>query len=308
MALFGIYNKDLKIIKELPFALEKEIQSLFEANLKTILGLDLVKSEFKIKNKKIDTLAFDNDSKSFVIIEYKRDRNTSVFDQGVTYLNLMLQNKGEFTSEYNENKQQQLRRSEVDWSVSKVIFVSSSFTDIQVQATDFKDLSIELWEVKRFANNTLFINQIKKSNSAVSIKQVSVKNEELKSVSNEILLPTEEYHLIKGSELTQELYFIFKNAIVNIADNIEIKYKKQEVGFMVNGRIFADMYINRSFVKIMINLHRGELDDPKKIAKDVSNMGKWGNGDYRIEVNNTNNIEYIMSLVKQSYRKILSQK
>ncbi len=69
-------------VKEKPFKLEKEIQKLFEANLNSIMGLEFVKSEFTIKNKRIDTLAFDTQSNAFIIIEYKRDKNMSVVDQG----------------------------------------------------------------------------------------------------------------------------------------------------------------------------------------------------------------------------------
>ena len=53
----------LTAIKEKPFKLEKDIQRLFELNLKQIMGLELVKSEFSVKNKCIDTLAFDPQSK-----------------------------------------------------------------------------------------------------------------------------------------------------------------------------------------------------------------------------------------------------
>lgn len=73
MALFKIENNDnLEQIKELPFKLEKEIQDLTEKNIKTIFGLEFVRSEFGLNNFRIDTLAFDKDSASFVIIEYKR--------------------------------------------------------------------------------------------------------------------------------------------------------------------------------------------------------------------------------------------
>ena len=54
-----IYNKNknaLTILKEIPFKLEKEIQSIFESNLQAVLNLQLVKSEFTIKNNRIDTL------------------------------------------------------------------------------------------------------------------------------------------------------------------------------------------------------------------------------------------------------------
>jgi RecB family endonuclease NucS len=58
-----------------------------------LFELDLVKSEFELHGLRIDTLAFDNESKAFVIIEYKKDRNFSVVDQGMAYLNLMLNKK-----------------------------------------------------------------------------------------------------------------------------------------------------------------------------------------------------------------------
>jgi len=101
--IFKTKDKQLVRIKEKSFKLEKEIQKLFENNLFEIMGVELVKSEFNIKNKRIDSLAFDPQAKAFVIVEYKRDRNSSVVDQGFTYLNLMLQNKADFIVEYNEN-------------------------------------------------------------------------------------------------------------------------------------------------------------------------------------------------------------
>ena len=91
MPLFKITNHNqLENIKELPFKLEKDIQSLTEGNLKAIYGLSFVRSEFSLNNFRIDTLAYDHDAGTFVIIEYKRDKNFSVIDQGYAYLSLML--------------------------------------------------------------------------------------------------------------------------------------------------------------------------------------------------------------------------
>ena len=52
-------------------------------------------------------------------------------------------------------------------------------------------------------------------------------------------------------------------------------------------------------LKIWINMHKGDLDDPKNITNDVSRKGHWGNGDYEVTVSDTQNLEYIMSLIKQ---------
>ena len=53
MAFYTNLNDKLKEVKEKPFKLEKDIQKVFESNLSTIMGLELVKSEFTIKNKRI---------------------------------------------------------------------------------------------------------------------------------------------------------------------------------------------------------------------------------------------------------------
>jgi len=75
MPIFLNQNNKLIEVEEKAFKLEREIQKVFEENLNTIMGLSLVKSEFTIKNKRIDTLAYDKPSNAFIIIEYKRDRS-----------------------------------------------------------------------------------------------------------------------------------------------------------------------------------------------------------------------------------------
>jgi trans-2-enoyl-CoA reductase len=83
--IFSIKGTKLAEITEQQFPLEKEIQRVTEANLQELFELDFVKSEFELHGFRIDTLAFDRESKGFVIIEYKRDRNFSVVDQGMAY-------------------------------------------------------------------------------------------------------------------------------------------------------------------------------------------------------------------------------
>ena len=61
----------------------------------------------------------------------------------------------------------------MDWSQSKVLFVSPNFTTYQKEAINFKDLPIELWEIKRFTNDTLSFEQIVNRSSKESIKTVS---------------------------------------------------------------------------------------------------------------------------------------
>jgi predicted transport protein len=300
MPIYAISNNKLSEIPVKPFKLEREIQALIEANLKAVMGLALVKSEFSIKNKRIDTLAFDEQAHSFVIIEYKRDTSVSVFDQGVTYLKLMLENKADFVLEYNERLGGTLKRDEVDWTQSRVAFVSPAFSDIQIGAADFRDLSIELWKVTQYDNHTLQVSEIKKSASAVSIKQATQQSKDLKLVASQIKVYTEEGWLDYAGEEMAALYRKFKVAITNLDSDVEMKPTGAYIAFKRGGRNVVDIEPQQKALKIFINAKWGTIEDSKKIAKDVSNIGHLGNGDYQIQVHDDQNLEYIMSLVKQA--------
>jgi predicted transport protein len=302
MAIYKI-DKVLDYIKENPFKFEREIQILIEKNLKTLLQLDFIRSEFALNNFRIDSLAFDPENKAFVIIEYKRDKNFSVIDQGYAYLSVMLNNKADFILEYNESQQITLRRNDVDWSQSRVIFVSPTFTNYQKEAINFKDLPIELWEIKRFENNTISFDQIQKTSAKESIKTISGNNETVETVSKEVKVFTEQDHLQKIDSETVELYENVKERLISLADNVTTQPKKQTIGFKVDNNIFCDIVLQGKGLKIYLNLKSGDLEDQKQIARDVSNVGHWGNGSYEIKIADLEDIDYVLSLLKQSLRK-----
>lgn len=301
MKLFQNHKNMLSNLKEVSFKLEREIQHIFEQNLEKITGLEFVKSEFIIQNQRIDTLAFDTESQSFVIIEYKRSHNYSVFDQGVSYLNTLLKFKADFVLEYNEILNKKLKRDDVDWSQSKVVFVSPAFNQFQKQAVDFNDLNIELWEIKQFENNIIAIDGVKKSDSSPSIKtSVKKENSNLDEITKELKTYTEADHLQGKSDEILELYNDFKNAILNLSSEMKVEIKQRYIAFKIDKKNISDIEVQKSGLKIYINLKKGQLDDSKKIMRDVSKIGCFGNGDYQIIVKDTQYLEYIMSLVKQA--------
>lgn len=293
-------NKKGKLVevKPKPFKLEREIQKLFEDNLNALMGLNLVRSEFTIKNKRIDTLAFDPQAGAFIIIEYKRDKNISVVDQGFTYLSLMLENKADFVVAYNEQLNKTMKMADVDWSQTRVVFVSPSFTENQIQATNFKDIGIELWEVQQFEDGNISIRQIKQSNSATSIKPIAQQSSVIQKVTSEIKVYSEADHESAVDAEIFELYEKFRDAILNLADGIEVSPQKLYIALKKNGNL-ACIQLQKKNLKIYIGAKKGTLEDPKKLAKDVSAIGHYGTGDYEIQVNSDKDLEYIMSLVKQ---------
>lgn len=300
MQLFNIKHDKLNSIDEQPFKLEKDIQNLFEKNLQTISNLKFVKSEFAVKDYRIDTLAYDTEANAFVIIEYKKSSNLSVIDQGVTYLNLMLEYKANFIIEYNESCKENLKRNQIDWSQSRIIFVAPAFTEYQKQSTNFKDLPIELWEIKKFENNLISINPVKKSKSAPTISNVQKnKNSTLAKVTREIVVYDEAYHLKDHSDDVLELYDSFKNAILTLSPDLEITPQKLYIAFKRGKNNIVSIHLQNQSLKMWINAKKGFLDDPKNITKDVSQLGHWGTGDYEIIVSDSKYLEYIMSLIKQ---------
>lgn len=302
MAIFSNIKDELKKVRKISFKNEKKIQNLTEKNIGNIFGLEFVKSEFALGNLRIDTLAFDNETKSFVIIEYKQGKKFSVIDQGYAYLALLLNNKADFILEYNESKNKNLKRKDVDWSQSRVIFISPQFTKYQKLAINFRDLPLELWEISKYENNTILFSQLKSPETSESITTISPESEVVQEVSREIKVYNEEDHLQLMPESIKETYEELKSRILNLGENIELRPRKHYIGFITNTN-FTDIHLKKSKLKIWINLAKGELADPKSMARDVSKIGHWGNGDYEISLKPTSDLDYLMTLITQSYER-----
>jgi len=302
MKLFKITEDKVLQIPSSSFKLEKDIQSLVENNLKEIFNLQFVKTELTIKSFRIDTLGFDKENNSFVIIEYKKDRNFSIIDQGYTYMSLLLNNKAEFVLEYNENTNSQIKRDDIDWSQSRVIFISPSFTEYQKHSINFKDVPFELWEVKKYENNLISLSQHKNSSSE-SISSVETQsNSIVKEVTREIKVYSEDYHFERRNttDSIKELYFTLKERIVNLGE-VDIVPRSTYIGFKRKTN-FVDIDFQKGNLWLWINLPKGKLDDPKGISRDISTIGHYGNGDYEVKVFPDTDIDYVMFLINQSFK------
>lgn len=206
--------KENNELKQKDFKNEKELQTFFERNIETILGYKLIDTEFSVGNFRIDSLAFDEETKSFRIIEYKNVRNASLVDQGYTYLKLMLERKADFVLQYNIKTKLSLTIKDIDWSQSRIIFVSPIYTAYQLNATDFKNIPIDLVKVTRYEENIIEIDFIKKT-SNVKVQDIQMESIQ-KDVNKEIIVYTEEDHLSKVSDDIRNIYEKLKNRILEI--------------------------------------------------------------------------------------------
>lgn len=298
--LFNITDEIVSEVKEIPFTSEKELQTLCEKNLDILVNLKFVATEFSVADFRLDTVAFDSEANAFVIIEYKNQRNVSVIDQGYTYLSTMFNHKADFVLRYNIRFQGNKDLNDFDWSQSKVIFISPNFTKYQINSINFKDLPIELWRIKKYQNGTVSFEQIVSANSDESIKQIApVLDTDLKQeVSKETKTYSEKELVDVADACIVDIYNELKEYILGLDDNITLKPTKLYIGFNRGRKSVFSIKPQKKSLILWINTAPNMLDDPKKIIKDVTNIGHHGNGNSQINISSTDDIGYIEDLLK----------
>lgn len=306
---------DLTRINSILFESEKRLQTCIENNLELTVGPKFVATEFTVGKYRLDTVGYDDEVKSFVIIEYKKTTRYSVIDQGYAYLNTLLNHKADFVLAYNERYGESKSIDYFKWSQARLIFIAQSFDDYQKDAADNPDLPIELYEANLFSNNELILNKIPKgsrismtANNLANMSNDVPKSDETGIENAKDLRPISEADLLANStETVQELYARIKEALLTWDTRFEIKATKVYVGFRIDRHNVIDLLPQKKKLKIWINLTKGELDDSVHLFRDVSHTGHWGNGDYELSIANDEQLEYILSLMKQAWRKHISE-
>lgn len=304
MRLFKLaQNETLSEVKEIRIAKEKTLQTVTENNLGLIFGLELVCSEFTVDNYRLDTLAYDPETNSFVIIEYKRCENRSFIDKGYAYLGKMLDRNAEFVLKFGTIKKKMFVAEDIDWAQSRVYFVSTAFNSHQTGALIFNDLPISLWEVKSYQDDFISYRRLDNTNigtgSGASIKKLARKDPNIKKVSKQVIVYTEQYHTLKANEDILELYEALKDGISRW--NLSIEPKKHYIAFKKKSNV-VDVIIQKSKLKVYLNIPQGQLVDNLNLATDVSGIGKLGNGDYQVVIRDDSNLSNVLSLIEQAVK------
>ncbi len=308
MALFIINNQKLSAISQVEVKLERDIQQLIESNLESIFGLKLVSSEFELNGLRIDTLAFDPETQSFVIVEYKRDRSSSVVDQGYAYLALMLNKKADFVLEYKEKVDNSLKLNEVDWSAIRIMFIASRFTTHQLGAINFKDLPIELWESRLYEGNILSLEQKSADSNAASIRtiertganaQTNAVQAEVKTYSiNDVLQPETPSKLI---------YDELMEAVRSFDSDISEYARKGYIGIKLQSDTRTIFFINPRSNGIRIELNHtqpSDLVDPdNKVTYVNSSLEHKNRHMSYMLLTSQEDIEYAVSIMRQVYKR-----
>ena len=283
------------------FPTEKSIQTLVEQNMQELFGIDVVKSELTVESVRIDTLCFSQETKSFVIVEYKRGQSRSVVDQGFAYLSVLLDRKANFVLKYTEATGVSLGETDVDWSQSRVMFISPRFTRYQKMAVNFQDVPFELWEIRRYAGGILGLVR-HEGTSQARIGELGDASSGIAKVSSDVKVYTENHH---NSATLQdgvwENYEAVRDRLLEL-DDVEMSPVKSYIGFKRQNRLVASVALKKKEVQIIINLKKGALDDPLGGTEDVSDKGHLGTGDYRYRLRPPgDDLDYLMTLLRQSH-------
>ena len=319
MKLFRLNKTNLNEVEQIPFKLERDIQNLVEVNTESVFNLKFIQSELSVDKYRIDTLCFDEENNSFVIVEYKKGNSYSVIDQGYTYLQLLLNNKSDFLLVLSQHFNKVLRMEDVDWSQSRIIFVSPSFNSYQKDSVNFKDLPFELWEIKRYSNDTVVLNQ-HRSNSKESIETLNPNTTDstISQVSREVRVYTMETHTSNLSKKMKEKWGEIEEVIKEM-DELELNPRRHYIGLTVEGKTIS--YIKFRKNHIHFDIIRGNknldgsvspnffsLDDPKQISEEkIRKSNSGGNRmSYGINVDSKVDIGYLFFLIKQKYNQLTS--
>ena len=66
---------------------------------------------------------------------------------------------------------------------------------------------------------------------------------------------------------------------------------------------FVDVVPQAKRLRLSLNMNFAEINDPKGLCRDVTDLGRWGNGDVEVGLSSLSELPYVMSLVRQSYER-----
>jgi predicted transport protein len=308
LPLFKIQNDTVAKINTKSLDLEKKLQALFEKNLETILNIHFLAHEYVTSHGgRIDTLGIDNDG-SPVIIEYKKNQNDNVINQGLSYLRWLLDHKADFQI-LAQSKQPNRK---IDWDSPRVICIAESFSKFDLDTIAILPIKIELFKYRLYDMDILYLEPetIQKISIATSrIYQVASKSKQYKlhqQSSQEVVLQkayTLEAHTEGKPEKYKELFYKIREYVLSLDEEIKEEPKKYYIAYKLATNI-VDIEICHSYVKVSLNLKSGQLNDPLKLAKDLTQpvrVSHWGNGDYEVKMIDDTSLEEVFKLIRQSY-------
>lgn len=133
---------------------------------------------------------------------------------------------------------------------------------------------------------------------APSLPQTTLDKYKKTTEKDTSLYTIEQYEYLKGDML--ELYYALSKRILNIDASVKEEYKKLYIAFKSTTN-FVDIVPQKARLRLSLNIEFNQIIDPLGLCKDVSGLGRWGNGDIEIGISNISELDQVMELIQQSF-------
>jgi len=299
--LFTINGESVTQLEGQSVALEKSLQTLIEKHLDVFLGIRFLATEYstgKTHGGRIDTLGIDENGCP-CIIEYKRSSNENVINQGLFYLDWLLDHKGEFELLVLRKYGQEVADS-IEWSSPRLLCIAGDFTKYDAHAVQQINRNIELLRYLRFGEELLLFELVN------AVQATDGDGEEPTVVGGKTKPKqkdkTVSEQLAQASQPLVDLYEALKATCIGFGDDVQMKTLKLYIAFKrLKNFVSVEVRASANLLVVYVKVDPDTVELVEGFTRDVRNIGHWGTGDLEITLRNRDDLEKAMPLLAKSY-------
>jgi len=297
LKLFSLHTGTAKQLPASSMALEKSLQTLIEKNLETFLGVRFLATEHSTGAKhagRIDTLGLDENGCP-VIIEYKKTTNANVINQGLFYLDWLLDHKADFKLLVLDILGKETADS-IDWSAPRLICIAGDFSRYDLHAVGQMQRNIELIRYCRYGSDLLLLDLVNRV-SAPDLQEEGGIVKLAKSYGK-----TAGESLATAAPALQDLYARTKEMLISFGDDVQFQEKKLYFAFRrIKNFACIEVQPRNEFVIVYAKSPDPKADEISGFIRDVTGIGHWGTGNLEITLRNVNDLERARPYFERSY-------
>lgn len=291
--------------------LEKPLQTLIEANLDALLGIRFLATEYstgKTHGGRIDSLGLDENNCP-VILEYKRSVGENVINQGLFYLDWLMDHQAEFKL-LTMDKLGKAAADAIDWSAPRLVCIAADFTKYDGHAVQQINRNIELIRYRRFGDELLLLElaNATSGSSGGNGKTAAAKSTRGATAEDAATEPSKtprdrsfaDWLPLLPSHLT-ELLASLEDYMTSLGDDVQRKELRLYVAFK-RLKNFATVVAQKNRLVLYLHLAPQELASLPAIARDVSQQGHWGTGDLEVSLTSQADLETAKPLIQMAYQ------
>jgi predicted transport protein len=299
--LFRVSNGCAQELQGTSIAIEKTLQTLIEQYLEVFLGVRFLVSEYstgKTHGGRIDTLGIDENG-SPVIIEYKRALNENVINQGLFYLDWLMDHKGEF--ELLVLKKLGTAAAEaIEWSALRLLCIASDFTRYDEHAVQQIHRNIELIRYRRYGDELLLFELVNATTAQIPSEITYVDNAVKNKVRSGEKTVTE--LLEQASPEQQDRFEALKAFLLALGDDVQMKTLKFYFAFRrIKNFACIEIHPQSKRILVYVKVDPASIQLEKGFTRDVHAIGHYGTGDLEITLQNNEDLERAKVLLLKSY-------